>query len=69
MYKTYGAEFLEKLKAQDLTLGRDLQQNSRRVARGEFPIFIQQILAFAADLKGLPVKVPPVARPVETSAW
>jgi ABC-type Fe3+ transport system substrate-binding protein len=57
MYKTYGQEFLEKLKAQDLTIGRDLQQNSRRVARGEFPIFIQQILAFAADLKGLPVKV------------
>jgi ABC-type Fe3+ transport system substrate-binding protein len=57
LYKTYGQEFLEKLKAQDLTLGRDLQQNSRRVARGEFPIFIQQILAFAADLKGLPVKV------------
>jgi ABC-type Fe3+ transport system substrate-binding protein len=57
LYKTYGQEFLEKLKAQDLTFGRDLQQNSRRVARGEFPIFIQQILAFAADLKGLPVKV------------
>jgi ABC-type Fe3+ transport system substrate-binding protein len=57
LYKTYGPEFIEKLKAQDLTFGRDLQQNSRRVARGEFPIFIQQILAFAADLKGLPVKV------------
>ncbi|MDB5571606.1 MAG: Iron(III) transport system substrate-binding protein [Hyphomicrobiales bacterium] len=57
LHKTYGAEFLEKLKAQDLVFNRDLQVNSRRVARGENAIFIQQIIAFATELKGLPVKV------------
>ena len=57
LYKTYGPEFLEKLKAQDMGIGRDLQEDSRRVARGEYPIFINQIIAFASPLKGLPVKV------------
>lgn len=52
-----GPDFLFKLKEQGLTIHRDLQQNSRRVARGEFPIGLQQIIAFANDLKGLPVKV------------
>ncbi len=52
-----GPDFLLKLKDQNLTIHRDLQQNSRRVARGEFPIGMQQIIAFAHDLKGLPVKV------------
>ena len=52
-----GADFLLKLKEQNLSINRDLQQNSRRVARGEFPIGLQQIIAFAYDLKGLPVKV------------
>ena len=57
LYKTYGPEFLEKLKAQEMGVGRDLQEDSRRVARGEYPIFINQIIAFASPLKGLPVKV------------
>ncbi len=52
-----GPDFLLKLKDQNLVIHRDLQQNSRRVARGEFPIGLQQIIAFAFDLKGLPVKV------------
>ena len=56
-HKTFGAEFLQQLKAQELSFNRDLQQNSRRVARGEYPIVLQQIIAFASDLKGLPVKV------------
>ncbi len=57
LYKNYGAEFMEKLKAQEMGVGRDLQEDSRRVARGEYPIFINQIIAFASPLKGLPVKV------------
>ena len=57
LYKTYGADMLEKLQAQNMTLGRDLQENTRRVARGEFPLFINQIIAFASPIKGLPAKV------------
>ena len=35
----------------------DMRNDARRVARGEYPIYITQIFAFASDLKGLPVKV------------
>ena len=57
LYKTYGRGFVEKLATQDIVVNRDLRANSRRVARGENALFISQILAFASDLKGLPVKV------------
>ena len=57
LHKTYGRGFLEKLATQDIVINRDLRANSRRVARGENALFISQILAFASDLKGLPVKV------------
>ena len=57
LYKTYGEELLAKLQQQNMTIGRDLQENTRRVARGEFPIFINQIIAFAYAIKGLPAKV------------
>jgi ABC-type Fe3+ transport system substrate-binding protein len=57
LYKKYGEDFLQKLIAQNMGIGRDLQDDSRKVARGEYPIFINQIIAFASPLKGLPVKV------------
>ncbi len=57
LHKTYGEGFLDQLLAQNMGVGRDLQDDSRRVARGEYPIFINQIVAFASPLKGLPVKV------------
>jgi hypothetical protein len=34
-----------------------MRNDARRVARGEYAIYIPQIFAFASDLKGLPVKV------------
>ncbi len=57
LYKNYGREFVEKLAQQKIVVNRDLRLNSRAIARGEHPLFITQILAFASDLKGLPVKV------------
>jgi iron(III) transport system substrate-binding protein len=57
LYKTYGEDLLAKLQDQNMTIGRDLQENTRRIARGEFPIFINQIIAFAYAIKGLPAKV------------
>lgn len=57
LHKTYGEAFLQKLITQNMGIGRDLQDDSRKVARGEYPIFINQIIAFASPLKGLPVKV------------
>jgi len=57
LYQKYGKDFLEKFKDQNLIFERDLQQASRRVARGEGAAFLQQIASFAQPLKGLPVKV------------
>jgi iron(III) transport system substrate-binding protein len=56
MQKTYGTPFHEKLAAQDLVFSRDLRNDARRVARGEYPIYIPQMFAMASDIKGLPVK-------------
>jgi iron(III) transport system substrate-binding protein len=52
-----GKEFNERLATQALTFSRDLRNDERRVARGEFPIYIPEIFAFSLDLKGLPVKL------------
>jgi ABC-type Fe3+ transport system substrate-binding protein len=57
LYQKYGPAFLQKFKDQNLTFDRDLQLMSRRVARGEYPIMLQQIVAFAYPLRSLPVKV------------
>ena len=57
LQKTYGTEFHQKLAAQDLVFSRDLRNDARRVARGEYPIYIPQMAAMTSDLKGLPVKI------------
>lgn len=56
-HRVYGREILEKLRAQDLVVDRDLRMSSRRVARGEYAIYLTQQIALASDLKGLPIKV------------
>ena len=57
LQKNMDAEFNEKLAEQKPVFSRDMRNDARRVARGEYPIYIPQIFAFASDLKGLPVKV------------
>ena len=57
LQKKLGAAFNEKLAEQKPVFSRDLRNDARRVARGEYPIYVPQIFAFASDLKGLPVKV------------
>jgi iron(III) transport system substrate-binding protein len=54
---TMGAEFNEKLAEQRPVFSRDMRNDARRVARGEYAIYVPQIFAFTSDLKGLPVKV------------
>ena len=48
-----GTPFHEKLAAQELVFSRDLRNDARRVARGEYPIYIPQMFAMASDIKGL----------------
>jgi iron(III) transport system substrate-binding protein len=65
MYDTFGKEFHEKLAAQKPVFSRDLANSERRVARGEFPLYIPFSLQNYNNLKGLPVKpiVPQEGRP------
>ncbi len=53
----FGVDYQKKLAAQDLVFSRDLRNDARRTARGEYPIYIPQMFALASDLKGLPVKL------------
>ena len=55
--KTMGTDFNQKLAEQKPVFSRDMRNDARRVARGEYAIYIPQIFAFTSDLKGLPVKV------------
>ena len=64
MHDTFGKEFVEKLAAQKPVFSRDIQNSERRVARGEFPLYIPFSLQDYNNLKGLPVKpIVPSRRP------
>ena len=56
-HKVYGKGFLEKLREQNIVTDRDLRMGPRRVARGEYAVFLTQQIALASDLEGLPIKV------------
>lgn len=55
-YTAFGRDYQEKLAAQNLNISREFRESERRVARGEFPIYIPFALPNLAILKGLPVK-------------
>jgi ABC-type Fe3+ transport system substrate-binding protein len=57
LQKNMGAAFNEQLAQQKPVFSRDMRNDARRIARGEFPIYVPQVFAFASDLRGLPVKV------------
>ncbi len=53
----FGREFHDKLAQQNIQFSRDLKGSERRVARGEFAIWIPQVFSNYPLLKGLPVKL------------
>jgi iron(III) transport system substrate-binding protein len=55
-YGKLGRGFHEKLAAQDPSFTRDPRGSQRRVARGEYPIFVPSSLAAMKELEGLPLK-------------
>ena len=65
MHDAFGKEFVEKLATQKPVFSRDIANSERRVARGEFPLYIPFSLQNYNTLKGLPVKplVPAEGRP------
>lgn len=57
LYDELGREFHEKLAANQPVWSRNIQASERRVARGEYPIWIPMAVRDYAGLKGLPVKL------------
>lgn len=51
-----GKDYLKKLGGQDIVFSRDVGADERRVARGEFPMRIPQLVSNYLLLKGLPVR-------------
>ena len=56
LQEQFGRDFQEKLAAQDLKFSREIPANERRVARGEYPLYLPVGLTSVPELKGLPVK-------------
>jgi ABC-type Fe3+ transport system substrate-binding protein len=54
---SFGTAYHEKLVTQKVVFSRELRNNERRVARGEYPIQMSQLYAWGTELKGLPVKL------------
>ncbi|MEH2493772.1 iron(III) transport system substrate-binding protein [Bradyrhizobium sp. AZCC 1678] len=52
----FGRDYHEKLAAQQPIFSRDVGNDERRVARGEYPLRVPQLFSNMAMLKGLPVK-------------
>jgi len=65
MQNTFGRDFHEKLAAQKPVFSRDIANSERRVARGEYPLYLPFSLQNLNNLKGLPIKpiVPAEGRP------
>jgi iron(III) transport system substrate-binding protein len=57
LYDKLGRGFHEKLALNELVFSRDLLASERRVARGDYPVWIPMVTGDYADLKGLPVKM------------
>jgi iron(III) transport system substrate-binding protein len=53
----FGPDFNDALAKQNPTFDRDLRNDEQRVARGEFPVYIPEQIAFQHALAGLPVTV------------
>ncbi len=51
-----GQKFHEELAKNELTFNRAMRDNTRRVGRGEYPVYIPFIYSDITTLKGLPVK-------------
>ncbi len=51
-----GQKYHEELAKNELTFNRAMRDNTRRVGRGEYPVYIPFIYTDISNLKGLPVK-------------
>ena len=56
LQEQFGRDFQEKLAKQDLKFSREIPANERRIARGEYPLYLPVSLTSVPELKGLPVR-------------
>jgi len=56
LQEKFGRDFQEKLAKQDLKFSREIPANERRIARGEYPLYLPVSLTSVPELKGLPVR-------------
>jgi iron(III) transport system substrate-binding protein len=56
LQEKFGRDFQEKLAKQELKFSREIPANERRVARGEYPLYLPVSLTSVPELKGLPVR-------------
>jgi len=54
-YRTFGREYHDELKKQDIVFSRQIRENPVRVARGEYLIYIPLSLPDIVMTKGLPI--------------
>ena len=54
-YEKLGKDFHQKLAQQNVAFTRDMREAERRVARGEYAIYLPWLLNYLPSLKGLPV--------------
>ena len=52
----FGPDFNVALSKQQLVFDRDIRNDEQRVARGEYPVYIPEMIAFQKALDGLPVQ-------------
>jgi iron(III) transport system substrate-binding protein len=57
MKRAYGIEYHQALAKQDIVISQDLRQNQRRVAQGEFAIYLNEIVSSSNRPAGLPYKM------------
>jgi iron(III) transport system substrate-binding protein len=56
-YEALGEDFHRQLQQQNIVFSRDVGNDERRVARGEYPMRIPQLASNYLRMKGLPVKL------------
>ena len=57
LHAQFGEDYFHKLAANDVTFSRDVGEAERRVARGEYPLYIPQVASDLTGLRGLPLRL------------
>ncbi len=55
-YKGIGPDFQQQLAQQQPVISRQVRNDERRVAHGEFPLYAPHVFPFFLELKGLPLR-------------